>query len=241
MMNLKITKALVLKLISLGLRVPEAPINRYFELIHLKKLLAMLDINCVLDVGANRGQFAYELRAIGYAGQIISFEPIEHEFAKLCQLFAYDSKWRGYQIALGRENTSTTINVSENSAMSSLLERVESGNAAIRRQVVEVKRLDGIFASVTGGISRPKVFLKMDTQGYDLEVFQGAEKCLDHIHGIQSEVAVQPLYKGMPLYNESFSLYTKAGYELYNVSVVNRISSGGLLELNAFLIKPGMH
>jgi hypothetical protein len=77
----------------------------------------------------------------------------------------------------------------------------------------------------------------MDTQGYDIEVFKGSEKCSEYIQGLQSELSVQALYKGMPHYTEALTHYDKSGFELYNLSVVNRISSGGILELNAFMKK----
>lgn len=232
-----IVKSLVLKAISLGLRVPEARIDRFNELVYLKKLLKILDINCVLDVGANRGQFTHELRAIGYSGYIISFEPIQQEFAVLSQSFNNDSKWKGYQVALGSENKSMKINVSGLSRMSSLLEFVD-GQHHTESQDVEVKRLDDLFPSIIEEIQNPRIFLRMDTQGYDLEVFKGAGKCISDIQGLQSELDIQPLYKNQPHYIESLSVYEKAGFELYNLTVAYRISSGGLLELNAFMRRP---
>ena len=78
-----LVKFTALKAVSLGMKIPEALIERFNELTHLKSLLKILDINCVLDVGANRGQFAHELRAIGYGGDIISFEPVNREFEVL--------------------------------------------------------------------------------------------------------------------------------------------------------------
>ena len=53
-----------LKLISAGLKAPENPLDRFIEFTLLKKLLAKLEINCVLDVGENDGQFARNLRNI---------------------------------------------------------------------------------------------------------------------------------------------------------------------------------
>ncbi len=233
-MRYGLVKSIVLKLISLGLKVPDPFIDRYNELTHLKRLLEILDINCVLDVGANRGQFAHELRAIGYTGYIISFEPILQEFAVLSESFSNDPKWRGYQIALGSRDGSTKINVSDLTVMSSLLESIDNQRPT-KSQDIDIKRLDSIFASITESIDDQIDFLKMDTQGYDLEVFEGARQCLGYISGLQSELSVQPLYKDMPHCIESLSIYEEAGFELYNLSVVNRITTGGLLELNAFM------
>jgi hypothetical protein len=85
------------------------------------------------------------------------------------------------------------------------------------------------------GISEPRVFLKMDTQGFDLQVFEGAHECLDKIFGLQSELSIQPLYRNMPHYLEVLPIYEKAGFELYNLTVASRIPDGGIQEINCFL------
>jgi hypothetical protein len=75
----------------------------------------------------------------------------------------------------------------------------------------------------------------MDTQGYDLEVFRGASGIISKILGIQSELSIQPIYRDMPHYLEALEAYESAGFELFNLSVVNRVDTGGLLEMNCFM------
>jgi FkbM family methyltransferase len=232
-MRYGIVKPILLKMVSLGLKVPQIPIDRLTELIRIKEFLKLLNINCVLDVGANRGQFAHDLRGVGYDGYIISFEPIENEFSVLSQSFKDDVKWRGYQLALGSENKILPINVSRLTVMSSFLKSVHE--PYVESQEVEIKRLDALFPELVKDIPNPQTFLKMDTQGYDLEVFKGATGCVEEIVGLQSELSVQPLYEDMPLYLEALEKYESLGFKLYNLSVVNRVASGGLLELNALM------
>jgi FkbM family methyltransferase len=220
--------------ISKGLQLPYPQLDRVTELSFLRRLLNQLGIDCVLDVGANRGQFARELRGIGYAGRIVSFEPIASEFLSLQKAFEGDAKWRGYQIALGSSSQSMSINIPKLTVMSSLLETAAIENG-IRKEIVEVKRLDSILPALVTEFGASRIFLKIDTQGYDLEVFKGASGCTNLIFGIQSELSVQPLYKNMPHYLEVLHFYEAAGFDLYNLSVVNRIDSGGLLELNCFM------
>lgn len=227
-------KSLVLWGIAKGLRLPQPHLDRIAELTLLKSLLQQLEIGCVLDVGANRGQFAGELRAIGYSGFILSFEPLRTEFLAMQARFKDDARWQGYQLALGRANESKIISVPRLTVMSSFLEPLH-GQADSTRETVEVRRLDELLSSMAPRPELSRLFLKMDTQGYDLEVFRGATGLLDRIQGIQSELSVQPLYRGMPHYLEALGVYETAGFDLFNLSVVNRIRTGGLLEMNCFM------
>lgn len=220
--------------ISKDLALPQSPLDRVNELTFLKKLLQQLRIDCVLDVGANRGQFASELRGIGYTGQIVSFEPVGSEFDALSARFADDEKWRGFQVALGSAEDTLTITVPELTVMSSLLE-ARGPDRGGRKEQVQVLRLDGLLPRLREEMGFARVFLKMDTQGYDLEVFRGAADCMDSIFGIQSELSVLPLYKNMPHYLEALQAYEAEGFDLYNLSVVNRVRDGALLELNCFM------
>jgi FkbM family methyltransferase len=227
-------KDFVLWSISKGCKLPHSLLNRTIELIFLRDLLAQLKIDCVLDVGANRGQFAYELRKTGYTGLIISFEPISTVFRALQERFANDSSWIGHQIALGSSDERKTITVPGNTLLSSFLEPIFAFENRMT-ETVEIRRLDGLLPTILPDADSMRIFLKMDTQGYDLEVFRGASGCLDKIQGIQSELSVQPLYKDMPHYLEVLEEYETAGFHLFNLSVVNRIDTGGLLELNCLM------
>ena len=233
-MSQSLIKSIAVWGISKGLRLPQAPLDRANELSFLRDLLLQLRIDCVLDVGANRGQFARELRGIGYDGLIISFEPIGNEFLALKEQFKNDPKWSGYQVALGSRDESLSITIPRLTVMSSLLESTVAERGA-RKELVKVRRLDNMLPSLMKDFDSSRVFLKMDTQGYDLEVFRGTSGCIDKIQGIQSELSIQALYKNMPHYLEVLEAYEAAGFDLYNLSVVNRVSNGGLLELNCFM------
>jgi FkbM family methyltransferase len=221
--------------IARGWRLPDYSLNWYQELTHLRVLLRQLSINCVLDVGANTGQFAGELRAAGFDGLICSFEPVERAFLELQARFRGDPMWRGYRMALGSENSQMTMHVDPAlTIMSSLLKPRRRWPGAIE-ETVEVRRLDDLFDEAVAPISEPRIFLKMDTQGYDLQVFEGAAGCVGRIQGLQSELSVTPVYEGMPTYLEALSTYQGAGFSLFNLSVVTREPTGDLVELNCFM------
>jgi hypothetical protein len=83
----------------------------------------------------------------------------------------------------------------------------------VRHEAVEVHRLDSVVSELHGVLpADSRFFLKMDTQGFDLEVFEGALGCVDRVAGLQSEVSFQPLYKGMPSADESLRVFRAAGF-----------------------------
>lgn len=234
-MALDFKKKLALRTISAGMRLPESQLDKITELIHLKQLINLLGINCILDVGANEGQFALELRGIGFKGLIVSFEPLHGAFQRLQQTFSRDACWKGYQVALGRQSVQTKINVIPHLTVMSSLLHTTSKWPNVQTEDITVRRLDEMFDAAVGNLTSPKIMLKMDTQGYDLEVFAGAQGCLESILGLQSELSVVPLYHGMPHYLEALSTYEEAGFELFDFSVVSRTKDQGLQELNCLM------
>lgn len=218
-----------------GLDLSHPSIERIQDFCALRKLLTRLDINCVLDVGANRGQFAHHLRGIGFAGDIISFEPLPSEFAALSQSFTSDQRWRGLQLALGEHDGSAEINfVPDSPVMSSMLNLVHPP-ANLQRQSIEVRRLDGLFPELVANLDGPRVLLKLDTQGYDLQVFRGAQGCLDRLAGIYAEVTVTRNYEDAPDYHEALATYEHAGFSLDALSVNSLSASGGVHEFNCLM------
>ncbi len=188
---------------------------------HLKAVLTRLEVNCVIDVGANVGQYAASLRQHGYPGRIVSFEPLDDCFSELGARFADDPQWMGFPLALGRQPGKQEIHQLGGSDLSSFRLPSEHARAqfqeqaAVRRmQSVELRTLDELFPQIVAGIEEPRVFLKLDTQGFDLEVFHGARGCISQILGLQSELSAIPLYEGMPDYLEALAVYREAGFEV---------------------------
>lgn len=232
-----LVKQLALRSIAAGVQLPDASLGRFQELAYLKRLLEDLHVNCVIDVGANRGQFASEVRGIGFTSQIFSFEPIASEFAQLQAGFAGDAKWKGFQMALGDADGETELNVIPGlTVMSSILEP-KSRWPGVHAETVQVRRLDGLWPQLMAAIPEPRVLLKMDTQGFDLNVFSGAAGCLGSVACLQSELSIVPLYEKMPHYLDALRAYEDAGFRLYNMAVVSRTPQGSLQELNCTMVR----
>lgn len=187
--------------------------------LRIATLLDRYQINVVIDVGANEGQFASELRRMGYQGKIISFEPISSVFEKLTIVASTDREWDVYNLALGKENSQQTIYIANDSAFSSLLKsndwcEQEFGDESVgkREETVNVRRLEEVLPEIIENLDRARIYLKMDTQGYDLEVFMGLGEMEEKILALQSEMSVVPIYQGMPHLTASISFFEQAGF-----------------------------
>lgn len=198
--------------------------------IELASLLSRYAVNLVLDVGANTGQFAEFLRSeIHYEGRIISFEPISTSFEKLKEASAGDPNWDAHNMAIGSRNAEEQMNVAGLSGFSSFLKsnayshaRFGEPSLGTKTEAVVVRRIDGILAEIVRDVDETRIFLKMDTQGYDLEVFAGVGDKMKHIVALLSEVSVVPIYENMPHLTESIALFEQAGFEIAGLFPVTR-------------------
>lgn len=181
------------------------------------------EVELVLDVGANAGQYAGWLRERGYLGRIVSFEPIAEVFAELAAKAEGDPLWDVHHCALGAEPGEATITVSRWTVFSSLLPmrqaaRTFDENAtATRDETVTVRTLDQMAA----GLPPARTFLKIDTQGYERAVLAGAGATLPRLVGLQMELPVIHLYEGSWTMSEALDAMAGNGFVLSLASVVN--------------------
>jgi len=190
----------------------------------LMKLIMMFDnkqVDCVLDVGANVGQYADAVRGAGYQGRIVSFEPQGMPHAELAAAAAADPFWEvPPPMALGDEEGEVTIHVSNRSDMSSVLPMSDATLAALPKsyytgevEKVPCHRLDGIFDEYVKTARHS--FLKIDSQGYEWKILQGAEKCIDKLTGIQLEMSLVEMYEGEKLLSDLTNLLKNRGFDLH--------------------------
>jgi FkbM family methyltransferase len=223
------------------------PLERHMLERCLSEVLHRLDVNCVLDVGANQGQYGRLLRDIGYTGHIVSFEPVGEVFEQLHDAASHDPKWATHRLALGSERTSASMHVTLGRDFSSFLEptafsirRFRTSAPVARDEQVDVRRLDEVWDAVIGHVERPRVFLKMDTQGYDLRVFEGARGVIDRILGMQSELSAVPLYEGVPSMLEGLRVYQASGFQLSGLFPVSHDpETSRVLEYDSLLVRSG--
>jgi len=184
--------------------------------------LAVHGIDTVLDIGANDGGYGHFLREGGYHGDILSFEPLSAPYQSLLDATASDARWHvGPQVALGSEDGDVEINVAGNSTSSSILSMCELHAQAAPQSLytgverVAICRLDSVAHPVIDGSRR--LYIKIDTQGYEMQVLSGAETLFQKVQGVQLELSIAPLYEGQALYREVIDWLSIRGFELWSV------------------------
>jgi FkbM family methyltransferase len=206
------------------------------------RLLQGRRITLLLDVGANTGQFAEKVRATGYRGRIVSFEPLSGAYAELSRLSAGDPEWEARRTALGEKDGTVDINVAGNLTSSSLLpmgeRHLESApqSAYVGTETVSTARLDDVWEE----LARPddRVWLKLDVQGYELHVLRGAKAVLDRIDVVQAEMALQHLYEGDSTWRELIDWLEARGFRLAGIEPgFEDPQSGELLQADGIFVR----
>ncbi|MBC7365672.1 MAG: FkbM family methyltransferase [Undibacterium sp.] len=211
----------------------------------LRHLLRIKQIDLLIDVGANRGQFARLARQVGYTGEIASVEPLSRYHPDLRAAAAADGRWRIFPMAAGSENTARDLNVAANDVFSSLYPISEAGRARFGAQMavgsverVQVRTLDSLWPEISGGTPR-RVLLKTDTQGHDLEVLGGATQVLGSTHALMTEASIQNIYAGTPRFFEVATWLESRGFALSGVfPMSHRAEDLALIEVDAFFTRP---
>jgi len=209
----------------------------------LNRIMSEHHINLVLDIGANTGQFACYLRDMGYRGQIVSFEPLTSARDNLILNSKRDPLWDiAPQAAIGSTNGETTIYISGNSVSSSILNMLDVHAVAapdsvyIGKEIVPLRRLDSLAKIYVSDDSI--LFIKIDTQGYEDRVIEGASELLQQTAVLQLELSLVPLYEGQCLCDEMIANINALGFYLWAISpVLTDEHSGRLLQIDATFCK----
>ncbi len=200
------------------------------------KLIKTYDIDLVIDVGANEGQFGEELRSFGYTGKIVSFEPLKDAFGKLVSKAGKDEDWDAYNLALGDVSAVSEINIAGNSQSSSILPMGEVHQQSapesiyVGTQKVEIKRLDELFPKYA---HFKNIYLKLDVQGFEKKVFEGAATSLKKIKAVQLEMSLVELYTGESTFFEHSEFLISQGFRLMGLEPgFSDATTGQLLQVD---------
>ena len=192
---------------------------------HWPRLVELLErhrVDSVFDVGANTGQYASGLRNNGWAGRIVSFEPLGAAHAALETAARDDIGWQiAPRAAVGAAASTATLNVSPEADMSSLRELTEDAAekfASVRFAATETVPMVAL-ADVLDDWVAPgdAIFVKSDTQGYEAEVLDGLEPAIGRIAGLQFELSLVPIYEGQALHTVLLDRLGALGFAVHLV------------------------
>jgi FkbM family methyltransferase len=189
----------------------------------LRQGLRNFNVDLIFDIGANVGQFALELRSVGFTGNIVSFEPLTSAHAQLCQAAEKDQKWQVFRrCAVGHFDGEIQINIGKSSSTSSILpihqklHLAADGASYVGSEITPIIKLDSVsmdYLCKTMG----KSFIKIDTQGFEWQVLDGASMTMKHVQGILCELSLAALYDGQHLWMDIIDRLRFEGFALWAI------------------------
>ncbi len=211
---------------------------------HLRTLFRQYQIDYVIDVGGNLGQYHDMIRhEVGFPGQILTFEPVRHFVDILREKSRGDPAWQIHDCALGSSAGEATINVTKSPGLNSILQPrtdVVAGfwkeDSITRVEKIRVRTLDDVLEERDVDGKKHKIYLKLDTQGFDLEVLKGGVKSVPDVCALQTEASIRPIYESMPNYVESLEYLSRIGFDVSGMFPVTHDSALRLIEFDCIFV-----
>jgi FkbM family methyltransferase len=205
-----------------------------------QQILSTYGVELLVDIGANRGQYASQARRSGYRGRIISMEPLQSAFDEMATLAASDPMWEPRRLAVGNESGFITINVSEADIFSSILPVTASALAAdpeartSRIEKVPIARLDDLLEPRESAVTA----VKIDVQGFEREVVEGGMRVLAAAQVVEIELSPTEIYAGQMLLGETIDRLGELGLVLSLVeNLFPEKATGRALQFNGLFVR----
>jgi FkbM family methyltransferase len=201
-----------------------------------------LNIKTVIDIGAHAGEFARMINGMLPEAAIFSFEPLKDEFQQLQKSMHSAHGFKAFNCAIGNTNGTVEIHRSEYSQSSSLLRMANLHKEAFPEsageslETVEVKILDEVL---NGFELQPEILVKLDVQGYEDKVIEGAQNTISKSRAIIAEVSFRELYEGQALFDSIYqSLKNKGFVYMGNLYQLLNPLDGSPLQADALFVRP---
>ena len=197
------------------------------------------NLETVVDIGANRGQFALAVRRWAPKARIVSFEPLNDAATTFRNVFQKDSRVTLHQVAIGPQVGETTIHVAAADDSSSLLpisplqKWLFPGTGEIRTEIVKIGRLSDY---VVPEEIVPPAMLKLDVQGYELDALRGCEELLPRFSYVYVECSFVELYAGQALADDIIAWLRGRGWCFSGISNMTYDRKGRSIQAD-FLFK----
>lgn len=213
------------------------------EMSQVAACLDHLGVTVLFDIGANVGNFAIPMKSAGFTGKVVCFEPLPDAHAMLItntqvipDIIVHE------RVALGDAPGTTAINIAGNSVSSSILDMLPAHSDAcpessyVSSAETDVLRLDQVFDSYVS--SNDVAFLKIDTQGYETKVLDGAGAALDRVDGLLLELSLVPLYEGQALWKDIVEQLQNRGFKLWRVTPgFSDLDTGQTLQFDGLFVR----
>ena len=228
--------------VKYALRRVGVEVSSYRWTVAHRRWLLLRGTELLVDVGANTGQYAREVRRSGWTGRIVSYEPLAEPFAVLQNRARRDPSWDAVKVAVGSETGALVLNVSTDSVFSSALptlprgKGVYTGMDTARTESVPVSTLDELLETDLGA-GRP-ISVKVDVQGFERDVLLGASRTMSEAQLWEMELTPVPLYDGQMLMGEALERLRNAGLHLAAVeNIFGDVASGRSLQFNGLFVR----
>ncbi|HEY2980217.1 MAG TPA: FkbM family methyltransferase [Anaerolineales bacterium] len=179
-----------------------------------------LEVACVVDIGANRGQFALISHKLFPGAAIQSFEPLQEPARIFSRVFGETANVRLYPYAVGREQTSAMMHITKDDDSSSLLPITNTQSNMFPAAIEIETRQVPVFplSHLLDAVSIPPAsLLKIDVQGFELEVLKGCEDLLDRFSHLYIECSFIELYEGQALAHQIITWLEQREFRLSGV------------------------
>lgn len=202
------------------------------------------DLASVVDIGANRGQFALAAREWAPWAHVYSFEPLPGPALLFRRVFAGDPQVSLYQVAIGPESQRRTMHICRRDDSSSLLPiasiqpTIFPGNVEVGTSEVQVAQLSEF---ITTENLKPPAMLKLDVQGFEYEALIGCRAMLPCFQWIYCECSFVELYTGQKLAHDVIALLAGHGFVLVGVYNVSSDSEGHCVQADLLFLASQAH
>jgi FkbM family methyltransferase len=200
-----------------------------------------LDIQTILDIGANKGQFAARFRFLFPETWIFSFEPIPEIYEQLCKRFATDSKFKAFNLGIGKESGSIDFFQNEFTDSSSAFPmkglHIESfpKTSVVKKIQIEIYSLDEVVKSIS--ISFP-LLIKIDVQGFEEMVILGGKDTLKKASIVIIEVSFYELYENQVFFSSIYDYMQDLGFSYHgNYEQLLSPLDGSILQADAIFLR----
>jgi FkbM family methyltransferase len=201
-----------------------------------------LNIQTVIDVGANTGQFAAEIHAILPEAAICSFEPLRECYASLVDNMSHVQKFRAFNFALGNEDSQIEMHRNDFTPSSSILRMNHLCRQAFpftSKDVIEkvaIRRLDHVAKDLD---LVDNILIKLDVQGVEDRVIAGGARTIEVAKLLIVEMSFESLYDGQPLFDTIYETVKRMGFVYHgNFGQLLNPIDGNILQADGIFIKP---